>query len=378
MARSDERSLSDLRQGAERTRAEFADTTDKLRSKLADTVTDFQDRISPAAIKAQMGAYVSTRADALLDKARRNPLQAAAIGIGLAYPLMGVVRSIPAPVLMIGAGLYLLGSNAGQNAVRKVAVAATGVPDKIADGARTLSATVHAAEDGLVSAGRQVSSKIATRTEQLSPSQSDDRFEDGTQRTAFSGTSAAGALAELQTKASDSIDAASRATQAGVAAANTAVQDAVETVRAIGADAGQNAADGYQRIANVAVEATRTNPLLTGGIAFALGGLIASALPRSDLESGVMGDVSAGAAKRANDVLSKGFDAAKGVAVSVYEDVAQKVEEEGLTSRDLQNAGEEIGRRVRKVAQAATSASFDEPSGDREPTDAAQGARRAL
>ena len=104
MARSDERSLSDLQEDAQRNRAEFVETVDQLRSKVADTVTDIRTRVSPDAIKAEASDYFRARAEDLVDKARRNPLQAAAIGLGVGYPLFGIVRSIPAPVLMVGAG----------------------------------------------------------------------------------------------------------------------------------------------------------------------------------------------------------------------------------------------------------------------------------
>jgi hypothetical protein len=53
------------------------------------------------------------------------------------------------------------------------------------------------------------------------------------------------------------------------------------------------------------------NPLLVGGIGLAVGALIASALPRTDAESGIMGDASADIEKRANDMAARGFEAAK-------------------------------------------------------------------
>jgi ElaB/YqjD/DUF883 family membrane-anchored ribosome-binding protein len=375
MARTDERSLEDLRRGAERTRAEFVGTVDQLRSKMTDTVTDFQERISPAAVKAQVSDYVHTRADALVDKARQNPLQAAAIGLGLAYPLMGVIRSIPAPVLMIGAGLYLLGSNSGQRAVEKAATVTRGLSDQIGGGVESVAATYHAAQEGLASAGRSVSSAIASATttkDDSSLPQGAEALQDGMQRiAASSGAVAAGALAELQAKAGASLDAATSATVAGAAAANTAVREAAGTMGDLATDTARNAADGYQRAATVVVDAIRQNPFLTGGIAFAIGALVASALPRSDIERTVLGDVSADAAKQADDVLSKGFDAAKDAAVSLYRDVAQKASDEGLTANDLQDAGDELGRRVRRVAQTATSAAFDTSSFKPKPTDKA-------
>jgi ElaB/YqjD/DUF883 family membrane-anchored ribosome-binding protein len=90
MDRPNGKSLTDLKRQSERTRAEFAETVDQLRSKVSDSVTDFRERASPDAMKAEISGYIRTRADALMDRARENPLQTAAIGIGVGYPLLKI------------------------------------------------------------------------------------------------------------------------------------------------------------------------------------------------------------------------------------------------------------------------------------------------
>lgn len=99
----------------------------------------------------------------------------------------------------------------------------------------------------------------------------------------------------------------------------------------------------------------------------AAGMLIASALPQSDTEKTVLSDAGAAARKQANDLASKGFDAAKGVAVGVIADVAQQAVREGLSTTDLNATAQDFGRRVRKVAESATGAAF----GTAKNTDAA-------
>src|SRR5580704_13546347 len=101
--RGGERSLSELKRDAEKSRADLTITVDQLRTRVSDTVDDIHERISPEAMKAAAGDYFHTRGEQLMGKVRENPLQAAAIGVGLSYPLMRMVRSIPAPVLMVGA-----------------------------------------------------------------------------------------------------------------------------------------------------------------------------------------------------------------------------------------------------------------------------------
>ena len=147
MDRANEKSLTDLKREAERSRAELAETVDQLRSRVSDTVTDFRERASPDSMKAEISDYFRTKADALMDRARENPLQTAAIGIGVGYPLLKVARSIPAPILMVGAGLYLLGTSSGQKFAdtvsKKVSAAADGVSDSLSAGVDVANRKVH-------------------------------------------------------------------------------------------------------------------------------------------------------------------------------------------------------------------------------------------
>jgi ElaB/YqjD/DUF883 family membrane-anchored ribosome-binding protein len=371
MARSDERSLSDLKQGAERTRAEFTDTVDQLRSKVSETVSDFRERVSPDAIKAEVGDYFRTRGDLLLDKARENPLQAAAIGAGLAYPLLGIVRSIPAPVLMIGAGLFLLGTSSGQKVSRKFGVIATDLSDQIVDRADAVRRNIHdaqdAASDGIASVKSTVSSGLGSLKQQTSATSA--TLSEGTGQLRENAASLAGFVSDriddLKQKAGASIGTSSDAVRQGATAAGAMVQNAAETATDFGTDTAVNlrdrAVETSQKATTILSATIQQNPLLVVGIGLAIGMLIASALPRSDVERGLMGDVSADVQKRASDMASQGFDAAKDMASAIVSDVAHRAEKEGLTPAGLQEATEDFGRRVRKVAENATTTAFDLP-----------------
>jgi hypothetical protein len=74
------------------------------------------------------------------------------------------------------------------------------------------------------------------------------------------------------------------------------------------------AVETSQKATSIINETLQQNPLLVGGLGLAIGMLIASALPQSDVEKGVLNDAGAQARKQANDLASKGFDAAKGIA----------------------------------------------------------------
>ena len=118
MAQGDTRSLNEIRRETEQTRAALTTTVEELRGTVSDTATDIKNRLRPDAIKAEVSGYIKSRGEQLLqdftDMARRNPMQAIAVGASIAYPALRLARAIPLPVLMIGAGLFLTGSKTGQ------------------------------------------------------------------------------------------------------------------------------------------------------------------------------------------------------------------------------------------------------------------------
>src|SRR3984893_7241154 len=98
MVTQEGKSLSELEKQAEHTRADLIHTVDELHS-----------RVSPQAIKEEMKAYARDTGNELIHslerKARENPLQAVAVAAGLAYPAWRLLVNIPAPILLVGAGL---------------------------------------------------------------------------------------------------------------------------------------------------------------------------------------------------------------------------------------------------------------------------------
>jgi ElaB/YqjD/DUF883 family membrane-anchored ribosome-binding protein len=170
---------------------------------------------------------------------------------------------------------------------------------------------------------------------------------------------------DLKQKAGASIGTSSDAVRQGATAAGAMVQNAAETATDFGTDTAVNlrdrAVETSQKATTILSATIQQNPLLVVGIGLAIGMLIASALPRSDVERGLMGDVSADVQKRASDMASQGFDAAKDMASAIVSDVAHRAEKEGLTPAGLQEATEDFGRRVRKVAENATTTAFDLP-----------------
>jgi hypothetical protein len=147
-------------------------------------------------------------------------------------------------------------------------------------------------------------------------------------------------------------DTSCRAQSALVSTRDTALETAREDLR-------NRASAASDRAGKTVFQAIEQNPLLVAGVGLLLGGLIASALPRSDLEDNLVGEASETAKNRARDAASRGFDAAKGAAGEILENVARQAGSEGLTSDGLGSAAKDIGQRVRRVAEAAVTTGFE-------------------
>jgi uncharacterized phage infection (PIP) family protein YhgE len=368
MDRANGKSLTDLKREAERTRAELAETVDQLRSKVSDSVTDFRERASPDAMKAEISGYIRTRADALMDRARENPLQTAAIGIGVAYPLLKIARSIPAPILMVGAGLYLLGTGSGQKlsetVSKKVAEAAEGISDSFGAGVDVANRKVHDTQDlaasGLAAARDTMASGVGSVTQQAAAFASSlNQLKDGAANLA--GSSSDG-VAGLKQRAVDALGSTSDAMGSSVARTGSLVRDragdAAEFATNTGIKLRDQAVETSHHVSSGMSDVIQRNPLLFGGLGLTVGMLIASALPQSDIEKDIMGSASADVRKRANELAAKQFDTVKGLASEAITDIADHASQEGLMPADLNAATEDLGRRVRKVAESASAAAF--------------------
>ena len=105
------RSVEELRQESERSRAQLAATVDQLRTRITDTAEDLRYKVSPQGIKSEVSALVSRKTlgwlDTLKQQATENPMQAIAAGTAVAVPALRLARGFPLPLLMIGAGLAL-------------------------------------------------------------------------------------------------------------------------------------------------------------------------------------------------------------------------------------------------------------------------------
>src|ERR1700709_1532180 len=314
---ADTRSLQQIKRETEQTRAGLTDTVEQLRSSVADTASDIRQRISPEAIKAEVSGYIKSRGEQLMDDitaaARRNPMQAAAIGVSVGYPLLRMARAVPLPVLMIGAGLFFAGSKTGQAASQQAMDMASDLSDEVQRRAHDVrdqvgeqaAAAKAYASDNL----DRVREKLSSSTERVS--QAADQVNEAANQAGATLASSADSLkdkaaslgAAAADQASDLKDRTFRTVGSAASSLQDIASDAPSSARRMAgsaADAGLNAAETPRdtasdlsgRAGKSMLETIEQNPLVVAGVGLLIGALIAGALPRSDIEDGLIGGTS--------------------------------------------------------------------------------------
>ena len=165
-----------------------------------------------------------------------------------------------------------------------------------------------------------------------------------------------GSVVDLANSASEHIRGMASDTASAAQGAMASTRDtALETAR----DLRNRASAATDRAGKTVFQTIEQNPLLVAGVGLLLGGLIASALPRSEIEDNLVGEASETAKNRARNAASRGFEAAKGAAGEIFENVARQAGSEGLTSDGLDSTAKDIVQRVRRVAEAAVTTAFE-------------------
>jgi hypothetical protein len=388
MAEGEMRSLHQIKRETEATRAGLTNTVDQLRSTVTDTATEIRDRLRPEAIKAEVSDYFKSRGEQLLsdvkEAARRNPMQAVAVGASMAYPLLRMARAIPVPILMIGAGLFFAGSKTGRDLTQQ----ASDVAKDLTESARQQTQEL---TDQVVQASADARDYASTAVDKVKGAVADGTgaVADGAEKfrrggVQVTGISRPGATSNLQ-PARDAAEAAVNSVTRGMSDlqnrvtafasdTSTSVQDKLSGMSSA---LGQTASEGKQagqeflndardRVSDAGQWASQTvretieqNPLLVAGVGLLLGGLIASALPKSQAEDALLGDASSAVKKRAQEAAAGGFESAKGAADEIVGTVAQQAQSEGLTSDALARGAEDVSQRIQRVAERAVSTTFD-------------------
>jgi uncharacterized phage infection (PIP) family protein YhgE len=370
-------SLRELKRETEQTRAGLTQTVEQLKATVSETASDLRQRISPEAIKAEVSDYVRSRGERMMQDitaaVRRNPMQAVAIGASVAYPLLRLARAIPLPVLMVGAGVFFAASKTGQSATQKASDLVSDLSEEVGRRSHDLSdqvgASINAAKDIAADAVGRAGDMLSNGADQVrrSTASAGSELNSGADRLRGGAASLGGAI---NTRASDLKDGVTNLASSAADAARDFAGGATATARnatAAAKDSALETAKGLRdkasdlsdRAGKTLFETIEQNPLVVAGVGLLLGGLIASALPRSEIEEGLVGEASASTKRRAQEAASRGYEAAKGAAGEIIENVARQAGAEGLTSDDLNASAKDIGQRVRRVAESAVTTALN-------------------
>jgi hypothetical protein len=337
MATHAEGSLSKLEREAEHTRADLIHTVDELHS-----------RVSPQAIKEEVKAYARDTSNELIHnlerKACENPLQAVAVAAGLAYPAWRFMINIPAPILLVGAGLALsqFGGSSGRTITQDNTSGRnpeSGEGEQLKD---TVTRTVQEASSQVVQAVGGLEQKVADATAEA-------------KATVKSGlgairSRAAAAINDTSNTASETMTAASEA----VAATYRSGIDAASRT-------GDQLTDSFRRSKDSLIETIESHPFLVGGVGLLIGAVIASAFPVTQTENRLFGDSSDDLKDRGRDIASEGMEVAKSAAQDVYQKSVSRVQEEGLSPEVVRQTVKGVGDKVKNVVGQAANALEEKP-----------------
>jgi len=321
---AEDKSLSQLEREAEHTRADLIHTVDELHS-----------RVSPQAIKDEVKAYARDTSQQFMRtierRARENPLQAVAVAAGLAYPAWRFLMHIPAPVLLVGAGIALTqaGGAFGPNSAGEQ----QGEP--LAD---AFKRNARSAYTNVSDTAEELKTSV-TRTAQDATSAVRDTVKDMTSRAASAITDATDSV---RTAAADTVADASQKVSAGY-------RDTIETA----SRTGDQLTEGLRQSRDTLYEAIETHPLIVGGIGLLIGAAIASALPVSRVENEMFGDTSNELKDRAREMASEGFALAKDAAEELYQESVDRAQQYGLKPDTVRETVKDVGEKVKDVIQQA-------------------------
>ena len=324
-------SVEELRRRSEAARTELTGTVGELREKVSDTASEIKTLVSPSHIKAEIKTYIREERESLRQslerKIRENPLQAAALGAAVAYPAWGLLRAIPAPLLMIGAGLWLTTSK-GRETVKQVHATVSDAVEQGTERASEVAADLQSrVAEGADAASRtigEVGDAIGSRAGELAH--------------------------KARVAAHDMRDAVvSKSSAVSGSLAGAASNAAARTAQAA-SQATDGASGAVQRSKSAVMDFVEANPLLVAGIGAAVGAFIAAALPPSNAENKLLGSKADDLKDKALDVAAQELEKGKKVVADAVEDVTERVK--SVADRGVRTA---VGERATDVANPSTN-----------------------
>jgi hypothetical protein len=278
---------------------------------------------------------------------------------------------------MMGAGLFLAKSSTGQSLTNKATDAASDFSNSMVQRTREIS---ERAADAASAAKSLASEKINRLTDAVTSgtrSTTDEAaasvsagFEQLRQKATSFGAAASDASANLgeqvrqagSTVTANARDMASDAASAGLKAVEASRNMGLHAARSVqetASDLGERAGNLGERGRMTFVETIEQNPLLVAGVGLFIGGLIASAIPRSGIEDSLIGGASNSVKRQADRAAAGAVHTAKEAVGEGYDEAVRQAQAGGLTPDGLGEAARDVGERLRHVADAAVTTAFE-------------------
>ena len=333
-----EPSVDELREESERSREALASTVEELRDTVGNTATELKTLVSPAHIKKEIRNYVREERESVVQsiqlRAKDNPLQMAAIGAAVAYPALSLLRAIPTPLLLIGAGLFLT-SRRGQQSARDLKAKVDDVvqqgTEKVSDLASAVRSDLEDRVAGVRYGAEEVRDTVTSAAGMVT----------GKAQSVF--RSASDSAKDAVGNAKDTVEGAAShmasAAQGFTSVAGETAASAKDQAAAMGA----RSRDGLINFVN-------DNALLVAGIGAAVGAFIAASIPSSDAENKLFGAGSEKLKGKAREAAAQGIEGAGNIVAQAAGSVATAAAREGMDAAGVQSALNTVADSVRKVA----------------------------
>ena len=133
--------------------------------------------------------------------------------------------------------------------------------------------------------------------------------------------------------------------------ASEKMASAAGTSREAAAGAAGQIEETYSRTRDNVIDLFERHPVVAGGVAFAVGSLVASSLPVTRQENRLMGETSDDIKRRTQDLASEGLGQATTAAQHIYEEASSQVREKGLTPDAARNTVQAAVQTARDAVQ---------------------------
>jgi hypothetical protein len=301
--------------------------------------------------------------ESVQQRAKDNPLQMAAIGAVVAYPAISLLRAIPTPLLLIGAGLFLT-SKRGQQHARDIKAKVDDVVQQGAEKASELAGVVRSDLEDRLAGARYGADELRDKVTSAAASISDKM------------TSAASAVSD---KAQSAYRGAAGTAEGAMGAARSAVNGATDqitsTAQGLGAAASETATAAKDQATAMGARSrdglinfVNDNALLVAGIGAAVGAFIAASIPSSDAENKLFGAGSEKLKGKAREAAAQGIEQAGNIAAEAAGSVASAAAREGLDASGVQRTLNTVADSVRKVADRGLETALGANQSGQNPT----------